>query len=131
MAKPPECSPRRGVPKKDLRTTKKTSKMPQADKENMNYLRVHTPKSQIMNTPKNNILKTPQNNLMVTPTRLTRSAVKLNCDGFATPRPPFTPKANIQRQNTASNLSPLSASNITRSKSHTQLARVKDLPPLI
>lgn len=73
---------------------------------------------------------TPNNNLC-TPTRLTRSALKLNNDGFATPRTPFSP--NLLRQNTASSITPRNKhTDVRRSKSHTHLhARVKNLPPLM
>lgn len=79
---------------------------------------------------------TPKNNLMYTPTRLTRSALKLNNDGFATPRTPRAPlsanKVIMHRQNTVSNLQVKTPpNNMGRSKTHSHLVRAKNLPPLI
>ncbi|CAG4961871.1 unnamed protein product [Colias eurytheme] len=104
----------------------------QNDKEN-------TPKKPPRNfqmTPKvgkeNNLPVTPTN-LIFTPTRLTRSALKLNNDRFATPRTPLSSnKANLQRQNTATNMAvKTTPGNVSRSKSHSHLIRAKNLPPLI
>ncbi|KAL0828899.1 hypothetical protein ABMA28_003802 [Loxostege sticticalis] len=108
--------------KKPMATPKKTAKMPahftpKVEKENMHH----------------NVPSTPKSNLLYTPTRLTRSALKLNSDGFATPRAPLSAnKVNLPRQNTVTNMSVKnSPNNINRSKSHTHLVRVKNLPPLI
>ncbi|CAG9135866.1 unnamed protein product [Plutella xylostella] len=101
-----------------------------------------TPKTPVPLTPKigkeniqhNHLPMTPKNNLMYTPTRLTRSALKLNNDGFATPRAPLSAtKVNMQRQNTMSNIQVKTntPNNLSRSKTHTHLVRVKNLPPLI
>lgn len=94
-----------------------------------------TPKMGKENIQRANPPMTPKNNLMCTPTRLTRSALKLTHDGFATPRAPLSAtKTNMQRQNTDCRLPFKTSStpnNVSRSKSHTHLARVKDLPPLI
>lgn len=101
-------------------TPKKTPMTPKVGKENMQRL------DQQM---------TPKSNLMYTPTRLTRSAMKLNNDGFATPRAPLSAnKVNLQRQNTVTNMNvktTLNNNNMGRSKTHTHLVRVKNLPPLI
>ncbi|CAH0400026.1 unnamed protein product [Chilo suppressalis] len=80
-----------------------------------------------------NVPGTPKSNLLYTPTRLTRSALKLDNNGFATPRAPLSAnKVNLQRQNTISNMQVKTTPNsVSRSKSHTHLVRVKNLPPLI
>lgn len=98
-------------------TPKKTPLTPKIGKENIQHV----------------MLSTPKNNLPYTPTRLTRSALKLNNDGFATPRAPLSAnKVNLQRQNTLSTMSVKTTPNsVSRSKSHTHLVRVKNLPPLI
>ncbi|CAG9583143.1 unnamed protein product [Danaus chrysippus] len=98
-------------------TPKKTPLTPKVGKENIQHV----------------MLSTPKNNLPYTPTRLTRSALKLNNDGFATPRAPLSAnKVNLQRQNTLSSMSVKTTPNsVSRSKSHTHLVRVKNLPPLI
>ncbi|XP_063385266.1 protein regulator of cytokinesis 1-like [Cydia fagiglandana] len=68
---------------------------------------------------------TPKTNLMYTPTRLTRSALKLNNDGFATPRAPLSAaKQNIHRTNSNNNLAfKNTPSNMLRSKTQTGLVR--------
>ncbi|KAJ2951783.1 hypothetical protein O0L34_g13948 [Tuta absoluta] len=74
---------------------------------------------------------TPKSNLLHTPTRLTRSAMKLDHEGFATPRAPLSAtKVNMQRQNTLSVMA-VKTPPVNRSKSHTHLVRAKNLPPLI
>ncbi|KOB75273.1 Protein regulator of cytokinesis 1 [Operophtera brumata] len=92
-----------------------------------------TPKPGKENIQRANPPMTPKSNLMYTPTRLTRSAVKLPNDGFATPRTPLgATKTNIQRTHTDSRLNfKTTPNNVNRSKSHTLLVRAKDLPPLI
>ncbi|XP_004928222.1 protein regulator of cytokinesis 1 [Bombyx mori] len=103
------------TPKKTPRT--KTPLTPKIGKENIQHIMAVTPK----------------NNLLYTPTRLTRSALKLNNDGFATPRAPLSAtKVNLQRQNTVTGMSlKTTPNNVSRSKSHSHLVRVKNLPPLI
>lgn len=92
-----------------------------------------TPKVGKENIQRVNVPMTPKSNLIYTPTRLTRSALKINNDGFATPRAPLSAnKVNLQRQNTVAVLSVKTPpANVSRSKSHTHLVRVKNLPPLI
>lgn len=104
-----------GTPKKTPRV--KTPLTPKVGKENIQHVNVATPKS----------------NLLYTPTRLTRSALKLNNDGFATPRAPLSAnKVNLQRQNTVASLTvKTTPNNVSRSKSHSHLVRAKNLPPLI
>ncbi|XP_028160388.1 uncharacterized protein LOC114352848 [Ostrinia furnacalis] len=109
--------------KKTPTTPKKTAKVPtpltpKVGKENIQHV---------------NVPITPKSNLLYTPTRLTRSALKLNNDGFATPRAPLSAnKVNLQRQNTVSSMSvKTTPNNVSRSKSHTHLVRAKNLPPLI
>ncbi|XP_030023185.1 protein regulator of cytokinesis 1 [Manduca sexta] len=104
------------TPKKTPRT--KTPLTPKVGKENIQHV---------------NVPGTPKSNLMYTPTRLTRSALKLNHDGFATPRAPLSAnKVNLQRQNTVASLTvKTTPNNVSRSKSHSHLVRVKNLPPLI
>ncbi|KAM3962039.1 protein regulator of cytokinesis 1 [Aphomia sociella] len=104
------------TPKKTPRT--KTPLTPKVGKENIQHI---------------NVPITPKSNLLYTPTRLTRSALKLNHDGFATPRAPLSAnKVNLQRQNTVSTLGVRTTpNNVSRSKSHTHLVRAKNLPPLI
>ncbi|XP_013196706.1 protein regulator of cytokinesis 1 [Amyelois transitella] len=104
------------TPKKTPRT--KTPLTPKIGKENLQH----------------NHLVTPKSNLLYTPTRLTRSALKLNDDGFATPRAPLSAnKMNVQRQNTVTSMSVKTTpnGNVSRSKSHTHLVRAKNRPPLI
>lgn len=105
------------TPKKTLRTNA-TPLTPKIGKENIQHSNVHM---------------TPKSNLLSTPTRLTRSALKLNNDGFATPRAPLSAnKVNLQRQNTLSNMAAKTTpNNVSRSKSHSHLVRAKNLPPLI
>ncbi|XP_045452019.1 protein regulator of cytokinesis 1-like [Melitaea cinxia] len=106
---------RQETPKKFLKSNP-TPLTPKIGKENIQHVNMMTPKS----------------NLLCTPTRLTRSALKLNNDGFATPRAPLSAnKVNLQRQNTATSMSVKTPNNVSRSKSHTHLVRVKNLPPLI
>lgn len=106
---------RQETPKKIFKPNP-TPLTPKIGKENIQHLNIMTPKS----------------NLLCTPTRLTRSALKLNNDGFATPRTPLSAnKVNLQRQNTATSMSVKTPNNVSRSKSHTNLMRVKNLPPLI
>ncbi|XP_047997668.1 uncharacterized protein LOC125235226 [Leguminivora glycinivorella] len=66
---------------------------------------------------------TPKTNLMYTPTRLTRSALKLNNDGFATPRAPLSAaKQNMHRTNSNNNLAFKNTPNsVVRSKTQTGL----------
>lgn len=99
-----------------------------------------TPKVGKENIQQLDIRVTPKSNLIYTPTRLTRSALKLNDERFATPRappraPPRTPlsanKMNIQRQNSVTNLTVKTPTNVNRSKSQTHIVRAKNLPPLI
>lgn len=92
-----------------------------------------TPKVGKENIQQVNMPMTPKNNLLYTPTRLTRSALKLNNDGFATPRAPLSAnKVNLQRQNTVASLTvKTTPNNVSRSKSHSHLVRAKNLPPLI
>ncbi|XP_063538851.1 protein regulator of cytokinesis 1-like isoform X2 [Cydia strobilella] len=69
---------------------------------------------------------TPKSNILYTPTRLTRSALKLNNDGFATPRAPLSAcKQNIHRTNSNNNLAfkNNTPSNMLRSKTQTGLLR--------
>ncbi|XP_053608737.1 protein regulator of cytokinesis 1-like [Plodia interpunctella] len=104
------------TPKKTPRT--KTPLTPKIGKENLQH----------------NPIATPKSNLLYTPTRLTRSAIKLNNDGFATPRAPLSAnKMNLQRQNTMGHMAVKTTpnANVSRSKSHTHLVRAKNLPPLI
>lgn len=105
-----------GTPKKTPRV--KTPLTPKVGKENIQHV--------------TNLQMTPKTNLMYTPTRLTRSALKLNNDGFATPRAPLSAtKVNLQRQNTVAGLAvKTTPNNVSRSKSHSHLVR-KNLPPLI
>lgn len=104
------------TPKKTPRT--KMPLTPKIGKENIQYVNQHM---------------TPKSNLLCTPTRLTRSALKLTHDGFATPRAPLSAaKTNLQRQNTESRITlKTTPNNVSRSKSHTHLVRVKNLPPLL
>ncbi|CAB3255572.1 unnamed protein product [Arctia plantaginis] len=105
------------TPKKTPRV--KTPLTPKVGKENIQQVNMHM---------------TPKSNLMYTPTRLTRSALKLNNDGFATPRAPLSAnKVNLQRQNTVSSLTVKTTpnNNVSRSKSHSHLVRAKNFPPLI
>ncbi|KAH9644459.1 hypothetical protein HF086_009843 [Spodoptera exigua] len=104
-----------GTPQKAPRV--KTPLTPKVGKENIQHVNLATPKS----------------NLLYTPTRLTRSALKLNNDGFATPRAPLSAnKVNLQRQNTVASLTvKTTPNNVSRSKSHSHLVRAKNLPPLI
>ncbi|KAJ8720151.1 hypothetical protein PYW07_012194 [Mythimna separata] len=104
------------TPKKTPRV--KTPMTPKVGKENIQHA--------------NNLPMTPKSNLLYTPTRLTRSALKLNNDGFATPRAPLSAnKVNLQRQNTVASLAvKTTPNNVSRSKSHSHLVR-KNLPPLI
>ncbi|XP_059061981.1 protein regulator of cytokinesis 1-like [Achroia grisella] len=104
------------TPKKTPRT--KTPLTPKVGKENIQHL---------------NPAITPKNNLLNTPSRLTRSALKLNNGGFATPRTPLNAnKINLQRQNTGTSLALKTTPNaLSRSQSHTHLVRAKNLPPLI
>ncbi|CAH2258827.1 jg12556 [Pararge aegeria aegeria] len=91
-----------------------------------------TPKIGKENIQHLNLQMTPKTNLVSTPTRLTRSALKLNNDGFATPRAPLScSKANL-RQNTGNNM-PLKVTpnGVARSKSHLNLMRTKNLPPIM
>lgn len=106
------------TPTTPIKTTRQAPLTPKVGKENIQHV---------------NIAVTPKSNLMYTPTRLTRSALKLNNDGFATPRAPLSAnKVNLQRQNTATCLSvKTTPNNVSRSKSHTHLVRAKNLPPLI
>lgn len=105
---------RSATPKKTPRV--KTPLTPNVGKENIQHI---------------NMPNTPINNLMYTPTRLTRSALKLNNNGFATPRAPLSANKNLQRQNTVASLTVKSTpNNVSRSKSHSHLVR-KNLPPLI
>lgn len=92
-----------------------------------------TPKVGKENIQHTNVQMTPKNCLLTTPTRLTRSALKINNDGFATPRAPLSAnKVNLQRQNTMSNMAvKTTPNNVSRSKSHSHLVRAKNLPPLI
>ncbi|CAH0726950.1 unnamed protein product, partial [Brenthis ino] len=92
-----------------------------------------TPKIGKENIQHTNVQMTPKNSILTTPTRLTRSALKLNNDGFATPRAPLSAnKVNLQRQNTMSNMAlKTTPNNVSRSKSHSHLVRAKNLPPLI
>uniref|UniRef100_A0A2A4J6I4 Uncharacterized protein n=1 Tax=Heliothis virescens TaxID=7102 RepID=A0A2A4J6I4_HELVI len=108
---------RSATPKKTPRV--KTPLTPKVGKENIQHV--------------NNMAMTPKSNLMYTPTRLTRSALKLNNDGFATPRAPLSAnKVNLQRQNTVATLTvKTTPNNVSRSKSHSNLVRAKNLPPLI
>ncbi|KAI5646329.1 microtubule associated protein (MAP65/ASE1 family) domain-containing protein [Phthorimaea operculella] len=102
------------TPKK---TPRKAPMTPKVGKENIQHLGVN--------------LMTPKSNLLCTPTRLTRSAMKLDHEGFATPRAPLSAtKVNMQRQNTVSTMS-VKTPPVNRSKSHTHLVRAKNLPPLI
>ncbi|XP_049874846.1 protein regulator of cytokinesis 1-like [Pectinophora gossypiella] len=105
-------------------TPKKTPRKPQAPM---------TPKIGKENIQHVNVAMTPKSTLAYTPTRLTRSAIKLNNDGFATPRAPLSAnKLHLQRQNTVSVMAVKTPpTNVNRSKSHTHLVRVKNLPPLI
>ncbi|XP_026730469.1 protein regulator of cytokinesis 1-like isoform X1 [Trichoplusia ni] len=107
---------RSATPKKTPRV--KTPLTPKVGKENIQQI---------------NMPMTPKSNLLYTPTRLTRSALKLNNDGFATPRAPLSAnKVNLQRQNTVATLTvKTTPNNVSRSKSHSHLVRVKNLPPLI
>lgn len=90
-----------------------------------------TPKVGKENIQISNVPVTPKNNFLLTPTRLTRSALKLNNDGFATPRAPLS-AAKIHLQTHVTNLGvKTTPTNISRSKSHTHLMRAKNLPPLI
>lgn len=104
------------TPKKTPRV--KTPLTPKVGKENIQQVNMHM---------------TPKNNLLYTPTRLTRSALKLNNEGFATPRAPLSAnKVNLQRQNTVTSLTvKTTPNNVSRSKSHSHLMRAKNLPPLI
>ncbi|XP_050668586.1 protein regulator of cytokinesis 1-like [Leptidea sinapis] len=78
-----------------------------------------------------NLQATPKNGFN-TPSRLTRSALKLNNDGFATPRAPLSAtKLYVQKQNTGTDLLKTTPNRISRSNSHNQILRVKNLPPLI
>ncbi|XP_052750360.1 protein regulator of cytokinesis 1-like [Galleria mellonella] len=106
------------TPTTPKKTPRKMPLTPKVGKENIQHL----------NQP-----MTPKSNLLYTPTRLTRSALKLNNDGFATPRTPLNAnKINLQRQNTVSTLALKTTPNgVSRSKSHTHLMRAKNLPPLI
>ncbi|XP_050344402.1 protein regulator of cytokinesis 1-like [Nymphalis io] len=108
---------RKETPKKTLKTNP-TPLTPKIGKENIQHV---------------NMPMTPKSNLLCTPTRLTRSALKLNNDGFATPRAPLSAnKVNLQRQNTVTSM-PLKTTpnNVSRSKSHSHLMRAKNFPPLI
>lgn len=92
-----------------------------------------TPKLAKENIPTINILPTtPKGNIFNTPSRLTRSQMKLNNIGFATPRAPLSAHKPLSCQNTVAvatvNTPP---SNVSRSKSHTHIVRAKHLPPLI
>ncbi|XP_047534246.1 protein regulator of cytokinesis 1-like [Vanessa atalanta] len=108
---------RKETPKKTLKTNP-TPLTPKIGKENIQHV---------------NMPMTPKSNLLCTPTRLTRSALKLNNDGFATPRAPLSAnKVNLQRQNTATSMSlKTTPNNVSRSKSHSHLMRAKNFPPLI
>ncbi|KAJ0176179.1 hypothetical protein K1T71_008353 [Dendrolimus kikuchii] len=94
-----------------------------------------TPKIRTQFTPKVekenvHLLANVKSNLLCTPTRLTRSAV--NNDGFATPRAPLTPnRVNFNREKTPSSINVKTPNNMNRSKSHSNLVRAKNLPPLI
>ncbi|CAH2041512.1 unnamed protein product, partial [Iphiclides podalirius] len=92
-----------------------------------------TPKIGKENIQHANNAMTPKGNLLQTPKRLTRSALKLNNDGFLTPRTPLSAnKVNLQRQNTAATFAlKTTPNNVSRSKSHSHLVRAKNLPPLI
>ncbi|CAG4996679.1 unnamed protein product [Parnassius apollo] len=104
------------TPKKTPRKKTPAPMTPKIGKENIQHINVMTPK----------------NNMMVTPKRLTRSALKLNNDGFATPRAPFSAtKVNLDRQNTVTLSLKTTPNSINRSKSHSNLVRAKNLPPLL
>ncbi|XP_026330687.1 protein regulator of cytokinesis 1-like [Hyposmocoma kahamanoa] len=87
------------------------------------------------NIPSINIMPmTPKGDLLTTPNRLTRSQIKLNNNGFATPRAPLSAHKPLSRQNTVATLNTppnKSPQNVSRSKSHTHLFKVKNLPPII
>lgn len=91
-----------------------------------------TPKVPKENIPCINIMHvTPKGNLLTTPNRLTRSQIKLNNDGFATPRAPLSTPRPPTRQNTVAVATVNTPPNVSRSKSHTHLIRAKNLPPII
>ncbi|XP_068628055.1 protein regulator of cytokinesis 1-like [Battus philenor] len=79
----------------------------------------------------NNVM-TPKSSIC-TPSKLTRSALKLTNEGFATPRTPLSGnKVNLQRQNTVTAMHlKTTPNNVSRSKTTSHLVRVKNLPPLI
>lgn len=92
-----------------------------------------TPKLAKENIPSIHVIPhTPKGNLFTTPNRLTRSEMKRNNNGFATPRAPLSGHKPLSRQNTiAVGTVNTPLSDVRRSKSHTHLIRVKNLPPLI
>ncbi|CAH0755115.1 unnamed protein product [Diatraea saccharalis] len=114
-------------------TTIEEKRTPTTPKKSQKHPTPLTPKVGKENIQVTNFPATPKSNLLSTPTRLTRSAFKLNNNGFATPRAPLTAsKVNLQRQNTATSITvKTTPNNVSRSKSHTHLVRVKNLPPLI
>ncbi|XP_047508483.1 protein regulator of cytokinesis 1-like isoform X1 [Pieris napi] len=98
--------------------------------DNIVSIKVETPKTALRNaaqTPRGKENTPNPSNLLVTPNRLTRSATKLNLDGFATPRTPLSSKNNVVK-NMQLKTTP---NSVGRSKSQTHLVRVKNLPPLI
>ncbi|CAH1636958.1 unnamed protein product [Spodoptera littoralis] len=102
---------RNGTPKKTPRV--KTPLTPKVGKENIQHVNAATPKS----------------NLLYTPTRLTRSALKLNNDGFATPRAPLSAnKVNLQRQNTVASLTVKTTPNNAQGDT---MRPKKDVPKII
>ncbi|XP_034832792.1 protein regulator of cytokinesis 1-like [Maniola hyperantus] len=92
-----------------------------------------TPKIGKENFQHMNLPMTPKSNLFTTPTRLTRSALRLNNDGFATPRAPLScSKMNVHRQTPGSNMTlKVTPNGMGRSNSHLNLMRTKNLPPIM
>ncbi|XP_061718319.1 protein regulator of cytokinesis 1-like isoform X2 [Cydia pomonella] len=87
-----------------------------------NYQKKSPTKSALMTEKENRhaVPLTPKTKLMYTPTRLTRSALKLTNDGFATPRAPLSAaKQNMHRTNSYNN----TPTNMLRSKTQTGLVR--------